>query len=295
MSGHPFFVANVFAQAAYTGNHVSVVCNCDSLSTERMQTIAWEIGPAAFLMSNEPEDDGCYPLRVFTPAREIHYCGHPVLGAAHVIQTELVRQPVPSLQIRMSSGKMPIGLHYEGGSLSALSMAQDKAIFGTVLDRQAVVDCLRGIDPDDIHPEHQIQEVSTGLPYVVVPMRTLEAMRRVGIDDAAFARLTADSDAKIMLLFAPETESADNDIHMRVFTHYYGVPEDPGTGSAGGALGAFLVDRSWFGEGRLDIRVEQGYAINRPSLLQVRAERTADGIDVVVSGSVITVGRGTLV
>ena len=293
MSGHPFFVANVFAQAAYTGNHVSVVCNCAGLSAERMQTIAWEIGPAAFLMSSEPED-GCYPLRVFTPAREIHYCGHPVLGAAHVIQTELVRQPVPSLQIRMSSGPMSIGLVYEGRSLAALSMAQDRAVFGGVLDRRAVVDCLRGIDPDDVDPEHPVQEVSTGLPYVVVPLRSLEAIRRVSIDDAAFARLTADSDAKIMLLFAPETASADNDIHMRVFTHYYGVPEDPGTGSAGGALGAYLVDRGCIGEGRLDIRVEQGYAINRPSLLQVQAERTADDIGVTVSGSVITVGRGTL-
>ena len=293
MSGHSFFVANVFAQAAYTGNHVSVVCDCAGMSAERMQTIAWEIGPAAFLMSNEPKD-GCYPLRVFTPAREIHYCGHPVLGAAYVIKTELVRQAVPSIQIRMSSGPMSIGLLYEDQSLSALSMAQDKAAFGPVLDRQAILDCLRGIDPDDLHPEHSIQEVSTGLPYVVVPLRSLEAIRRVSIDDAAFARLTADSDAKIMLLFTLETESADNDIHMRVFTHYYGVPEDPGTGSAGGALGAYLMDRAFFGDDCFDKRVEQGYAINRPSLLQVQAERTVDGIDVTVSGSVVTVGRGTL-
>ena len=129
---------------------------------------------------------------------------------------------------------------------------------------------------------------------MVVPLRSLEAIRRVSIDDAAFARLTADSDAKIMLLFAPETESADNDIHMRVFTHYYGVPEDPGTGSAGGALGAYLMDRGFFSRDRFDLRVEQGYAINRPSLLIVQAERTAEGIDVTVSGSVVTVGRGTL-
>ncbi|MCG8548467.1 MAG: PhzF family phenazine biosynthesis protein [Alphaproteobacteria bacterium] len=293
MSGYPFFVANVFAEAAYTGNHVSVVCDCKDMSAERMQTIAWEIGPAAFLTSNEPEG-GCYPLRVFTPSREIHYCGHPVLGAAHIIQTELVRRSIPSIEIRMSSGPMSLGLSYEGGSLSSLGMVQDKAVFGSVLDRQAVMDCLLNIAPEDLHPELPIQEVSTGLPYVVVPLRSLEVIRRVGIDDAAFAQLTANSDAKIMLLFTPESESAENNIHMRVFAHYYGVPEDPGTGSAGGALGAYLLDRGFLGKNRLDMRVEQGYAINRPSLLRVQADLRAEDINVTVSGSVVTVGRGTL-
>lgn len=294
MTGYAFYVANVFAQEEYAGNHVSVVCGAATLSDQRMQAIAREIGPAAFLMSDEAED-GRYRLRVFTPAREIMYCGHPVLGAAHVIQTELLSEPVAQIEIDMPAARMCIDLRHEDRALRSLSMPQDEAVFGPVLDRGSVARCLRDVSTEELDSDHPVQEVSTGLPYVVVPVRTLEALQRLSIDETAFARMTAGSEAKIMLLFATETVSSENDVHMRVFTHYYGVPEDPGTGSAGGALGAYMVDQNYFGREQLEVRVEQGYAIDRPALLEVEAARSPTGIDVTVAGQVITVARGELV
>jgi trans-2,3-dihydro-3-hydroxyanthranilate isomerase len=293
MPRYPFSIANVFAESAYAGNHVTVVRGAAALSDERMQAIAWEIGPAAFLMSDTAQDR-CYPLRVFTPAREIMYCGHPVLGAAHVIQTELLTEPVAEIVIAMPKVQMTIGLRHEGGALRSISIAQEAAVFGPMLDRGGVVRCLRDVSPDDLDPAHPVQEVSTGIPYVMVPVRTLEALRRLSLDSAAFARLTAESEAKMMLLFALETINGENDVHMRVFADYYGVPEDPGTGSAGGALGAYLIERDIFGAGPLTLRVEQGHAIHRPSLLEVAAARIPEGIAVTVSGQVIIVGRGEL-
>ncbi len=293
MTGNPFSIVNVFAERKYAGNHLVVVRSAETLSDARMQDIAREIGPAAFILSDDAGRDG-YRLRVFTPAREILYCGHPVLGAAHVIQTELLSGPREQIGIVMPSGPLSIGLSHDGGELRSLRMRQDAAVFGREHGRDALLACLRDITAADLDADQPIQEVSTGLAYVVVPLRSLAALKRLSLDEAAFSHLSQGSATKLILLFAPETHSPENDIHLRVFAHHYGIPEDPGTGSAAGALGAYLLEHDYFGRDPLRLRVEQGHAIARPSLLELEAERGPNGIEVMVGGRVITLARGEL-
>lgn len=293
MSRIPFSIVNVFTSEMWTGNHLVVVRSGGRLSDARMQAIAREIGPAAFVMSDEPRD-GVFDLRVFTPAREIMYCGHPVVGASHVIQTEMLSEPVDHLDVTLPSGPMRIGLARDGDSSPTISQRQEPPRFGVTYPPEDVLGCLTNVSIEDLDLSYPLQEVSTGLPYVVVPVRTLAALQRLSIDPVAYADLVAGSDAKTMLLFAPETLDPDHDMHVRVFAHHYGIPEDPATGSASGALGAYLLEHDPPPAGALRLRIEQGHMVHRPGSLELEASTGPDGVRIDVGGKVVTVASGEL-
>lgn len=293
MTAVPFSIVNVFTDRPWTGNHLAVVVGGHRLSDERKQEIAREIGPVAFVMTDDAEADR-FDLRVFTPAREIRYCGHPVIGAVHVIASELLAQPVDRVDVSLPSGPMSISLVPDGDRPPTIYMGQREPEFGIGYEPESVLSCLSGITVADLEPDRTVQEISTGLPYVVLPVRSLDALSRITIDPDAFADLVVDSEAKTMMLYAPETYDASHDLHMRVFAHHYGIPEDPATGSAAGALGAYLLGHGCVEVETLALRIEQGHNLSRPGSLELRAARTEDGMDIDVGGKVVTVARGEL-
>ncbi|MHC4584806.1 MAG: PhzF family phenazine biosynthesis protein, partial [Planctomycetota bacterium] len=101
--------------------------------------------------------------------------------------------------------------------------------------------------------------------------------------------------AKAILVFCPETYSQENDLNVRVFVDYYGIPEDPATGSGNGCLAGYLVKHRYFGKDQIDIRAEQGYEIARPSLIYLRAKNKEGKINISVGGKVVTVAKGELI
>jgi trans-2,3-dihydro-3-hydroxyanthranilate isomerase len=107
--------------------------------------------------------------------------------------------------------------------------------------------------------------------------------------------LIAKTEAKAPLIFCPETYDPKNDLNCRVFVDYYDIPEDPATGSADGCLAGYLVKHRYFGDEPINVRVEQGYEIGRPSLLYLKAEGNADAIDVLVGGKVFKIAEGEFV
>jgi trans-2,3-dihydro-3-hydroxyanthranilate isomerase len=100
---------------------------------------------------------------------------------------------------------------------------------------------------------------------------------------------------KAMLVFCPVTHNHENDLSVRVFADCYGVPEDPATGSASGCLAGYLVKYRYLGKHRINIRVEQGYELGRPSLLFLKAEDKGGEIDVSVGGKVVMIAKGEFV
>ena len=138
-----------------------------------------------------------------------------------------------------------------------------------------------------------IQEVSTGLPCIVVPLKSLEALKRCRVNLDAYYDLISATQAKAILAFSPEPYN-EADLSARFFADYYGVPEDPATGSANGCLTAYLMEHGYFGEDSIDIWVEQGDEIGCPSLLYLRAERMGYEMSVFVGGTVQMVAKGEL-
>lgn len=278
-----FEIVDVFATGKYTGNQLAVVRDAADATDDEMLSVAKEFG---YSETTFVESEGEEPrVRIFTPAEEVDFAGHPTLGTAAVLLGD-----EEEVTLDLNVGSVPV--REEG---DALWMEQKAPDFGDERDVEAVADVL-GIDAAELNDDYPVQEVSTGLPAVIVPLESLDALRRVSLDRDAYEDFVAESDAKVVHAFAPETYEDANDLNARMFAPYYGVPEDPATGSANGCLGAYLVEHGYFGSSEVDVRVEQGYEIERPSLVRVRARKSEDrSIDVRVGGKVERVAEGELI
>jgi len=295
MAKRTFHIVDVFAERKYAGNQLAVFRDTKGLSDTEMQQIAKEMhfSETTFILSEEERDRG-YDVRIFTPEYEIPFAGHPTLGTAYVIQQEIIKEHVQQVVLNLKVGQIPVSFKYSGQDVDILWMKQVAPMFGPIFGLETISEilCLDRKELDDRSP---IQEVSTGTPFIIVPLRTLNAVKQARIDKDKYFGLIKDTEAKAVLVFCPETYAKENQLNVRVFADYYGVPEDPATGSANGCLAGYLVKYRYFDKDRIDIRVEQGYEIGRPSLLFLRAEDKEDEIEVFVGGKVIMVAKGEFI
>ena len=172
-----------------------------------------------------------------------------------------------------------------------LWMKQNEPTFGRILDPNKVSNVLN-IDRENIDDRFPIQEVSTGLPVIIVPLKSLEAVKKVRINREKYFGLIEHTDAKAIMVFSPEAYHSENDLNVRDFADYYGIPEDAATGSANGCLASYLVRYEYFNKSEINIRVEQGYKMERPSLLFLKASDDNGKINVNVGGKVVKVAHG---
>ena len=290
-----FYLVDVFAEEKYSGNQLAVFRNVTNLSDNQMQRIAKEMNysETTFILSDIKYDGG-YDVRIFTPETELNFAGHPTLGTAFVIQHELIKEPVKEIILNLKAGKIPVFFDYKSQKSCTLWMKQLQPTFGKKFNTNLISKIL-SLDVSDINSSFPIQEVSTGLPVVIVPLRTLEAVKKARVNKDKYFELIKDIEAKTILIFCPETYNEANDLNVRFFADQYGIPEDPATGSANGCLAAYLVKYRYFGTYQIDLKVEQGYEIGRPSLLFLKAEEKKQDIAVYVGGKVEMIAKGELV
>jgi trans-2,3-dihydro-3-hydroxyanthranilate isomerase len=290
-----FYIADVFAEEKYAGNQLAVVREAAALSGSQMQQITKEMNysETTFILSEEPREGG-YDVRIFTPAAEVPFAGHPTLGTAYIIQKEIIKKSIDKIILNLKVGQIPVTFERKANKEELLWMKQKEPTFGEVLDAGDIAQVLT-VDKADIDDRFPIQEVSTGMPFIIVPLKTLNAAKQIKINKDKYFKLIENTQAKVILVFCPETYNKDNNLNVRVFCDYYGIPEDPATGSGNGCLAGYLVKNRYFGTNKIDVRVEQGYEIGRPSLLYLCAEEKGDKIEVSVGGKVIMVAKGELV
>ncbi len=283
-----FTIVDVFAEEKYAGNQLAVVRGAAGLPDETLQKITREMNyPETTFILSEEERDGGYDVRIFTPGGEIPFAGHPTLGTAYVIRDEILAEPAERVVLNLEAGKIPVTFG------DVLRMRQLPPTFGPTLDPARLARVL-GLEADDLDDHHPVQEVSTGLPAIVIPLRSLDALGRCRVNWDLYRETAAAG--KNLYAFCPEPHGGGpGDISARMFTDDLGIPEDPATGSAAGCLAGYLVEHRYFGTDSIEVRVEQGYEIHRPSLLYLRAEREGDEIRVSVGGKVQMVARGELV
>jgi trans-2,3-dihydro-3-hydroxyanthranilate isomerase len=284
-----FYIVDVFAEEKFAGNQLAVFRGGASLPKDQMQAIAREMhfSETTFVISEEQREGG-YDVRIFTPSAEVPFAGHPTLGTAHIIRSEIVRDSPVEIILNLKVGQIPVTFQENISWMKQLSPE-----FGQKLDINAVAEVL-GLSRSEIDEHFPIEEVSTGLPHIIVPLKKLDSLKRVQVERSKYYNLIENTWAKPILIFCPESHTGLNDISVRMFADYYGVPEDPATGSGNGCLAAYLVKNRYWGEPEIDIRSEQGYEINRPSLLYLRAAEIADNIEVFIGGKSITVATGNL-
>jgi trans-2,3-dihydro-3-hydroxyanthranilate isomerase len=287
-----FSIVDVFAEEPYAGNQLAVVWPAAGLSAGTMQRIAAEFhfSETAFILSDTPRNGG-YDVRIFTPGAEVPFAGHPTLGTAHVLRSEVMRESTAKIILHLPVGPIPVeadavmdGVHW---------MKQNQPEFGSVFPSETPARVLN-LAPDDVDGRFPVEEVSTGLPHVIVPLKTLDALKRCKVDRELYFDWIRDAWAKPVLVFCPQAHKPGNHVSVRMFADCFGIPEDPATGSGNGCLAAYLVRHRYLGNPRIDIRSEQGYEIGRPSLLYLRSGETDGRIEVFVGGRSVTMARGKL-
>jgi len=290
----PFCIVDVFAERKFAGNQLAVFRQADRLTTEEMQAIAKEMNysETTFILSETPQENG-YPVRIFTPNQELPFAGHPTLGTAFVLQQMIIQEAVNIVRLNLKAGQIPVTMSYVDRAIDRLWMRQNAPTFGQRFETATIAKVL-GLSSHQLDDRFPLEEVSTGLPFIIVPLKNLSALQQTKVDREALFNLIETTEAKAILIFCPETRKVENQLSVRVFVEALaGTPEDPATGSANGCLAAYLVQHSYFGNS-IDIRVEQGYEIGRPSLLLLKAEK-AEEIQVSVGGKVILVATGEFV
>ena len=290
-----FYIVDVFAVEKYTGNQLAIFTDASTLSEEQMQQLAKEMNysETTFITSTQLRDGG-YDVRIFTPNKELPFAGHPTLGTAYIIQQTIINQPVETVKLNLKVGQIPVTWHNTDDMGEVLWMRQKPPTFHQIFEASALAPVL-SLDMNEIDARFPIQEVSTGIPFIIVPLKTHESLKRIRVNREKYFELVENTESKEILVFCPETYASENDLSVRVFAEYLGIPEDPATGSANGCLAGYLVEHSYFGEKPVDVRVEQGYEIGRPSLLLLLAQRNEDTIEVLVGGKVVMVAKGEFV
>jgi len=286
-----FHIVDVFAETKYAGNQLAVFRGAGELSGVEMQRIAREINfsETTFILSDEPNKGG-FEVRIFTPREEVPFAGHPTLGTAHIINQAILQGQANEVVLNLKVGQIPVRFSPDGYCW----MKQIQPVFGPTHEAGILADVL-SLDVHDLDERFPVEEVSTGLPFFIVPLKTIAALRQAKVDQGKYFELIKNTLAKGILIFCPETHEAGNDLSVRVFVDYYGVPEDPATGSGNGCLAGYLVKQRYFGQERINIRSEQGYEIGRPSLLLLKAEGSGGKIDVAVGGKCVVVAKGEFV
>ncbi|MBE9146780.1 PhzF family phenazine biosynthesis protein [Planktothrix mougeotii] len=292
-----FSIVDVFAETKYSGNQLAVIWGegVELLSDGEMLKIAQEMNysETTFIGASETTNGG-YPVRIFTPKRELPFAGHPTLGTAYIIQQDIIKTSVEQVILNLAVGQIPVTWKTSDEGKQILWMRQNSPEFRQTYDRDVLASVL-DLEETDFDDRYPIQVVSTGIPFIIVPLKTLSALKRSEVNFERYREFIQTTTAKEIFIFCPETYHPNNQICARMFAPALGVPEDPATGSANGCLAGYLSNYDYFGSDQVNIRVEQGYEIDRPSLLLLKSQKIGDLIQVEVGGSVITVATGILV
>jgi trans-2,3-dihydro-3-hydroxyanthranilate isomerase len=312
MPKYHFYQIDVFTNQAFGGNPLAVFPEGVGLSSRQMQTIALEmnLSETTFVLPAEnPEAD--FKVRIFTPARELPFAGHPVVGThwllAHLGRVVL-EEPVTTVRFELGVGVRAAQLHVTAGEVTKVVMDHQKPGFFATASEEQVERLANGLGlPTEaiLETRWPVQVVSTGARQLFVPVRTLGEVQSLqpGKQDAsAMNRVLdeldpAEKDIHSIMVLSLETESDASDVHTRMFAPKLGIAEDPATGSASGGLGAYLIENRIINATppTTYITSEQGIEAGRPSTIYIEVDGPPGDIAMVrVGGEVVPLIEGVL-
>lgn len=289
MRSFPFATVDVFTEQRFGGNPLAVVTDARGLSDTEMQSLAFEFGysETSFVL---PPDDPAHSarVRIFTPAHEMPFAGHPNVGTGYVLASlgrgdTLVFEEVAGLV------EVTIERRGDGALVGARVMAPQPLSTGRELPVAGVANCI-GLAPSDIvKHSHPPLMASVGASFVMVEVEPA-ALARAAPEVAAYRQLNVAAGLHGRLAIHLYCQDGEGRLRTRMFAPLGGVREDPATGSANAALAALLL--SLGRETRQDFEVTQGVEMGRPSTLRLTAQRCRDGIRASVGGPCVPVLRG---
>ncbi len=292
---------DVFTDHPFGGNQLAVCLDVPELPTDFMQNVAREFNLSeTVVVVRAREARATRRLRIFTPARELPFAGHPTIGAAHALVEEglagvngssgsfLLEEEVGLIRIhakRRDDGAWFVQL------TTALLPEEGPAAPGV----SELARLLSVAEKDILGGKDFAQFFSCGVPYLFVPLRDRKVLAGVSVDPAASRKLQASAGASQVYAFCHEPERSGSSIRARMFAHELGITEDPATGSAAAAFAGYLAPRAVQKNGTLRWTIEQGFEMGRPSLIYLEAD-VANGLvtAVRVGGTAVRMSEGVL-
>jgi trans-2,3-dihydro-3-hydroxyanthranilate isomerase len=275
MATFRFVIADVFTDRPLAGNQLAVFTDARELPEDALQPLAKEIGFSETVFVLPPEAGGHARIRIFTPATELPFAGHPVLGSAFVLAGPL---QLGEILLETGSGAVPVTLEREGARIVFGRMQQPIPEWEPFADAEALQELL------GVRSQIPVELYHLGPTHVFLEIGSEDEVAALEPDFGALARLTH---AGVNCFTGSGTRWK-----TRMFAPADGVAEDPATGSAAGPLAIHLArhGRIAFGD---EIEISQGAELGRPSKLYARVEGSAERIErVEVGGSAVIVARG---
>jgi trans-2,3-dihydro-3-hydroxyanthranilate isomerase len=292
-----YSVLDVFAERPLEGNPLAVFHDARSLSDAEMQALAREtnLSETTFILPGDPETEAHEGVRVriFTTQEELPFAGHPTLGTATWLYlNHPVLRGASSITLRLDVGSITVRFEaIEDGVPGVLAtMAQNDPVFGAVHDREDVARAI-GLNAEDLSAEYPPQTVSTGVPFCIVLLRSMEASQRLQLVPHEAQAWAAKNDAQFFYCIAPAVAKDEGAADWHARMQFY-AGEDPATGSAAGCCIAWLVKSGLVASGR-QVVIEQGIEMRRPSRITVQARLEGDTVrSILVLGRTISVAEG---
>lgn len=279
----------------FSGNQLATFPSIaeNELSPDEMQGITREMNFSETTFVLPTTLDTCIRrVRIFTPGREIPFAGHPTLGTAFVLRNQGIIG-ASEIETYLELGIGPIAVKFRAQDHIQMCQPQPKFL-GEFKEIDSIAKIL-GINPTLISQNGPMQFVSTGFPFLIVPLVSLTAIQAINLDSNLLVKTLEAYPSQELLVFTPDTVFEGSDVHVRMFAPSAGVPEDPATGSAAGPLGSYLEKYQILPNHKkgTEVILEQGYEIHRPSLLIVQCMYEGNEFtEIVVGGHVKLVAQG---
>ena len=271
---YAYYICDVFTDVRFGGNQLAVLPSAEGLTTAQMQAITREFNFAESSFVLPAVSGHTRRVRIFTPAKEIPFAGHPNVGTAFTLATTgafgEIRDSM-TVEFEENAGIVCIRIERRGKGIFCELTAPEKLSIGKRLPPDAVAAAV-SLTPDDfVTDTHAPQVASVGLPFIMVQLKDRAALERARINTGAFDALAAEGVIPDIHMYVRSGD--DFDIRARMFGPLDGVPEDPATGSANCALAAMLTHYDPARSGTFRYRISQGVQIGRPSVLEARIEK----------------------
>jgi trans-2,3-dihydro-3-hydroxyanthranilate isomerase len=289
-----FVHVDVFTRQRFGGNQLAVFTDARGLDAATMQAIATEMNFAESTFVFPPQDAANDAnVRIFTPATELPFAGHPVVGTTFVLGHERKKQ---QLRLEVKVGTLSVTADAGDGMFGEATMEQPLPTFRPSEASRERLAALLGLTTSDLHSTLRAEFGSAGVEFLFLPLASLDAVRRATPDAAAWPGVFGSSAHPAVYLFSTETIESGSNAHGRMLSKLIAnsIAEDPATGSAAGPLGAYLVRNGVTECG--EATLEQGYEMGRPSQITVTVATSGESIaSVHVGGGVVHVAEGQLV
>jgi trans-2,3-dihydro-3-hydroxyanthranilate isomerase len=300
-----YHLVDVFTDRQFGGNPLAVFTDGAGLSGELMQLIAKEMNLSETTFVLPPADAANnFRVRIFTPAQELPMAGHPTVGTTFILARERMLESsgrenaagATTIRLEEGVGTIPVEIDWKDGAADFIEMSQPLPTFGARVEDAAAVAGMISLDQSDIDDRFPVEIVSCGVPFLFVPLKSLDAARRARPRIDAIERALGALSHEVFV-FTTETEFDGSGVHSRMFAPGLGVTEDPATGGASGPLGCYLLRHGVVpvSGAELEITSEQGIEMGRPSFIRIRVAHEGGRITRVrVGGRCRFVGGGHL-